>query len=294
MPDADQPEIVVKLIINDLIRKEFCAARRAMELSSACETTSATGDGKDLYPTRISSGPRLPPQPVQRSLITSQTEAQPGSAVRDEWEAPEATKSQRTAWIFPRWSFANTNPSTQGMQALGNSNMSFREQLDVERTNIVSNYSLQLEEQRTKFEKEADELKEELEKERKEKAALKTDMLVKERKLQAMSKTLTRAGRSESVLLDPDISQRFGDLRSDIMNLAKRHFSYFQLPPDIDTYIALPDITELVIRSIIANYLYSNFFSRDTMLFGLEDEQFSKSPFKIFERQLRDNGCNGK
>jgi hypothetical protein len=169
-----------------------------------------------------------------------------------------------------------------------------QEELNIEIAKIYSTYSQRVDGLNHKLEKEKnekDELNDQLQKEKTANDGLKRELQIKARKMQTMSKTLTRAGRSDNQVMDEEIKRRFGELKSDVQSLL-RHFSLKQ-PRDGYPHAASPAMPELLFRQMIADQLHEHFFSPNAMLFGLDDAMLPQNPLKKFERSLQDGGCDG-
>jgi len=272
MSDADWSELTAKLICgfnemrNELreLRQEFRGSRKAAGGENSAKVAVSLGDAV-------------------------------GGTARHEQEPRRAVESEKATRFPIRWPFANTSSSTQGVAPPEYSPMYTQEELNIEVAKVESTYSQRVDGLNHKLEKEKnekDELSDQLQKEKTAKEGLKRELQIKERKMQTISKTLTRAGRSDNPMIDEEIKRRFGELKSDLQSLVRRHFS-LTLPQDRYPQAASPDMPELLLRQMIADQLHTHFFSPNAMLFGLDDEMLAQSPFKRFERSLQDAGCDG-
>jgi len=317
MPDADWAELIPKFIcgFNEMryelreLRQEFRGSRKAVGSENSAKVAVLLGDaagGPREIPRPAPHNvtlpleddykpPAPPPQLFHKTLVSGHLVAQSRDPVRHEQEPSKTAESEKATRFSLRWPFNNTSSSTHGVTPPEYSPMYTLEELDTEIAKIESTYSQRVEGLNHKLEKEKnekDELIDQLQKQKTANDGLKRELQIKERKMQTMSKTLTRAGRSDNPVIDEEIKRRFGELKSDIQSLARRHFS---LKPLQDAYpqAASPDLPELLFRQMIADQLHKHFFSPTVMLFGLFDEMLSQSPLKSFERNLQESGCDG-
>ena len=317
MSDADWSELTAKLICgfnemrNELreLRQEFRGSRKAAGGENSAKVAVPLGDaagGPGEIPKPAPGNvalpleddykpPAPPPRSFHRTSVSGHLVAQSRRPARHEQEPRRAAESEKATRFPIRWPFANTSSSTQGVAPPEYSPMYTQEELNIEVAKVESTYSQRVDGLNHKLEKEKnekDELSDQLQKEKTAKEGLKRELQIKERKMQTISKTLTRAGRSDNPMIDEEIKRRFGELKSDLQSLVRRHFS-LTLPQDRYPQAASPDMPELLLRQMIADQLHTHFFSPNAMLFGLDDEMLAQSPFKRFERSLQDAGCDG-
>ena len=95
------------------------------------------------------------------------------------------------------------------------------------------------------------------------------------------------AGRQEAKPMDNDIISKFVTLKSDILQLFRAHLNTTVLPKGIRSENAAPELSELVLRSKIANHLWEYFFAPQNLLFGLDDSLENDTLEKVEEAFLK-------
>jgi hypothetical protein len=108
-------------------------------------------------------------------------------------------------------------------------------------------------------------------------------------------KLLVKTGRKDNSLNDSDVANRFITLREDIDTLVRNHLTV--VPSDLNYAISKmgrqvsPDISSLIVRAFVADWLYKCFFNSRIRIFGIED---SWEMFRLSEKKLEESGMAGK
>jgi len=114
----------------------------------------------------------------------------------------------------------------------------------------------------------------------------------KDAQIDALNKTLLRAGRDDAALTDDIVKAYFIQLKGAIFQFVMNHCGLFR--HQLTTTSSSKEHQTCILTSDLATIIHNIFFSPDSLAFGHSNHMGSQHPLDIVDKYLQNSCCDGK